>query len=300
MSESKKVVVAPPLMAKELRQLVASAISDVKAYDVPGFCRRLGLADGTGEEAFSSKFKYAHKRLADVDGARVIEIAREILSENVHFALSEQVAKIDELAGPEVTTLTRRRLIAVFDGRPLCTEIEEIALIRNVWPIASMPAVYQGPGHTLEDDIIRHTIRNDDLSQRELLEALGLLTCSRAQLFRFLEAVTAPDAQKPDEQRVLAEEINRLLLQDGFTLAAAGKISGSPKYAVRLAPRGAPSDETISAALAAFDPNQVHARWTAAMERRSTEPAGAITLARPPGGRVQVDTRRGGGDLARS
>src|SRR5436190_11179177 len=139
MNESKKGPVAPPLMLKELRQLVASAIADVKAYDVPGFCRRLGLADGTGEEAFSSKFKYAHKRLAEVDGARVLGIAREILSENAHFALSEQVAKIDELAGPEVTTLTRRRLIALFDGHPLSTEIEEIALIRSVWPIASMP-----------------------------------------------------------------------------------------------------------------------------------------------------------------
>jgi hypothetical protein len=52
-----------------------------------------------------------------------------------------------------------------------------------------------------------------------------------------------------------------------------------PKYVVRLAPKGAPSDEAISAALAAFDPTQVHTRWTAAMERRSVEPAGAITLA---------------------
>jgi hypothetical protein len=32
--------------------------------------------------------------------------------------------------------------------------------------------------------------------------------------------------------------------------------------------------------LAAFDPDNVHQRWEAAMERRSTDPAGAITLAR--------------------
>ena len=275
-----KTAVAPPVMLKKLRQLAASAISDAKAYDVPGFCRRLGLADGTEGEAFNSKFKYAQKRLADVDGTRVLEIAREILSENVHFALSEQVGKIDELVGPAVTTLTRRRLIALFDGRALCTEIEDIELIRSVWPIARMPAVYQGSEHTLEDDIVRHTIRNDDMSQRELLEALGLLTCSRAQLFRFLEAVTAPDAQTPDEQQALADKIDKLLRHDGYTLAVAGKISGSPKYSVRIAPKGAPSDESISATLAAFDPTQVHARWTAAMERRAVEPEGAITLAR--------------------
>lgn len=56
-------------MLKELRQLVASAIADVKSYDVPGLCRRPGLADGTGEEAFS----YLHHIIsAGVASQRVI------------------------------------------------------------------------------------------------------------------------------------------------------------------------------------------------------------------------------------
>jgi hypothetical protein len=279
MSESKSIV-APPAMVKELRRLVASAIADEKAYDVPGFCRRLGLADGTGEEAFGSKFKYAQKRLADVDGAGVLEIARSILAESEHFGLSEQVAKIDELAGPEVTTLTRRRLTALFEGRPLCTEIEEIELIRSVWPIATMQPPHEGSERTLEDYIIRHAIRNEDMTQRDLLEALGVLTCSRARLFMFLEAVTAPDAQKPDEQQAVAEKIDALLRHDGYALAIAGKISGSLKYAVRRGTKGAPSDDSISEALAAFDPTQVHARWMQALERRGAKPEGAITLAR--------------------
>ena len=239
MSELKSAVGPPPLMLKELRQLVASAISDVKAYDVPGFCRRLGLADGTEQEAFNSKFKYAQKRLADVGGPRVVEIAREILSENVHFALSELVAKIDELAGPEITTLTRRRLIAFFDQEPLSSELSDIELIRSVWPIATMPPHYPRRA-SLEEDIVQHTVANDDWSQRDLLEALGLLTCSRAQLFRFLETVTAPDAQTPNRQRALAEKIDQLLLHDGYRLAVAGKLSGSPRYAVRRALKGAP------------------------------------------------------------
>lgn len=266
-------------MMKELRQLVASAISDVKAYDVPTFCRRLGLSDGTEQEAFASKFKYAQKRLAEIDGARVLDIARQILAENEHFSLFEQVAKIDELSGAEVTMLTRRRLMAIFDGQPLSTEIDDIELIRSVWPIATMPPHYQGR-MSLEEDIVKHTIANDDWSQRETLEALGCLKCSRATLFKFLEAVTAPDAQSAKRQLELAAQIDGLLRHDGYTLAMAGKISGSPKYAVRVAPRGAPSDQSISATLAAFDPTQVHARWQQAMERRSSEPEGAITLAR--------------------
>jgi hypothetical protein len=132
----------------------------------------------------------------------------------------------------------------------------------------------------LEDYLHRHTVRNDDLANRDVLETLGLLVCSRAQLFRFLAAVTAPETRSGPEQAELAEKIDALLRHDGYTLASAGRMSGSPIYAVRPVPTGSPADESISAALAAFDPTQVHARWTAAMERRASEPAGAITLAR--------------------
>lgn len=270
----------PPDALKQIRHLLASAISDTKAYGVPALCRRLNLADGTEEEAFASKYKYAQKRLAGVPAQQIIESAKALVAEEPHFELSEQLAKIDELQGAQVTTLTRRRLIALFEGRPLATEINDIDLIRSVWPISQIVAPIQGTGHTLEDDIIRHTIRNDDLTQRELLEALGLLTCSRLQLFKFLAAVTAPDAQTPEGQAALVPQIDELLRRDGYTLAVAGNISGSPHYLVQKAPIGSPADDSISAALAAFDPNQVHSRWMAALDRRATQPEGAITLAR--------------------
>lgn len=260
MSGTKRIV-APPPMLKELRRLVASAISDAKAYDVPALCRRLGLADGSEQEAYGSKFMYAQKRLAELDAPRVLDVARALLTENPDFALTEQVAKLDEIGGAEVTSLTRRRLMALFDVRPLCMEMEVLELISSLWPIASMPPPHYNGRASLEDDIIKHTIANDDWSNKELLEALGFMSCSRAQLFRFLEAVTAPDAQPPEAQKVLAKEIDDLLVHDGYTLAIAGKISGSPRYAVREGLQGAPSDASISAALSAFDPTMVHARW---------------------------------------
>jgi len=270
----------PPAMIKELRHLLASAIADAKAYDVPGLCRRLNLGDGEEQEAFASKYKYAQKRLVEASAEQVVISARQLAAEEVHFELGEQLAKIDELKGSAVTTLTRRRLIALFEGRPLAREIADIELIRGLWPIGSLRAPHPSDEATLEDYLHRHTIRNDDLTQRDVLETLGLLTCSRAQLFKFLAAVTAPDAFSGAEQVELAEKIDGLLRHDGYTLALAGRISGSPFYAVRPAPTGSPADESISATLAAFDPTQVHARWTMAMERRASEPAGAITLAR--------------------
>ncbi|MBY3060341.1 abortive infection family protein [Rhizobium leguminosarum] len=267
-------------MVKELRHLLACAISDAKAYDVPGLCRRLGLADGDEQEAFASKYKYAQKRIIEVSAEQVVASAQLLAAEEQHFELSEQLAKIDELKGAAVTTLTRRRLIALFEGRPLAREIDDLELIRSLWPIATMCAPNPSDESCLEDYLHRHTIRNDDLSQRDVLETLGLLTCSRAQLFKFLAAVTAPEAFSGHEQVELAEKIDLLLRHDGYTLALAGRISGSPYYVVRPAPVGSPADDSISATLAAFDPTQVHARWTMAMERRASEPEGAITLAR--------------------
>jgi hypothetical protein len=270
----------PPAIIKELRHLLASAIADAKAYDVPALCRRLNLGDGEEQEAFASKYKYASKRLVEVSADQVVASARQLAAEESHFDLGEQLAKIDELKGPPVTTLTRRRLIALFDRIPLAREIEDMELLRGLWPIASLRAPHPSTEATLEDYLYRHTVRNDDLSNRDVLETLGVLTCSRVQLFKFLAAVTAPEARSAPEQIELAEKIDALLRHDGYTLALAGRISGSPFYAVRPAPTGSPADESISATLAAFDPTQVHARWTMAMERRASEPAGAITLAR--------------------
>lgn len=43
---------------------------------------------------------------------------------------------------------------------------------------------------------------------------------------------------------------------------------------------GSPADASISSVLDRFDREVIHRRWTAALERRSSDPEGAITLAR--------------------
>lgn len=266
-------------MINELRQLLASAIANAKAYDVPALCRRLNLGDGEEQEAFASKYKYAHRRLVGLSSEQVVASARQLLAEEQHFDLGEQLARIDELAGSAVTTLTRRRLIAIFADIPISREIDDVELVAGLWPIGSRRAPSTSTELSLEDFLRRQAFLNDRLRPPDL-ESLGLLTCSRAQLFKFLAAVTSPEARTGLEQHDLAQKIDTLLRRDGYVLGSAGRISGSPFYAVRPIPVGSPADEAISAALAAFDSTQVHARWIAALERRGSEPAGAITLAR--------------------
>lgn len=264
----------------QLRGALANAIADYKAYDVPALCERLGLSAGDKDEAFSSKFRYASKRLQALRPDRVVDAARLFLEDNENFELGELVAKIEEHDRTHVSDLTRRRIIALFEGKPLSTGLDEVDFIRRVWPIATMPSPYEADPGTLEDAIYQHTIRNDDWTQQELLQFLGLLSCSQQQFFRFLQEVTDPIAQSVERQAQLVNDINEHLKHDGFVLQVKRLMSGSPVYAVGHLQVGAPSDATISATLQAFNPDVVHARWQAALERRANNPEGAITLSR--------------------
>src|SRR3546814_20689381 len=85
---------------------------------------------------------------------------------------------------------------------------------------------------SLRDDIIQHTIRNDDWTNRELLEHLGLLACSKAILFSFLAAAVHPTAVSDEVQRQRVERINEHLRHDGYRLQRSGRISGSLLYSV--------------------------------------------------------------------
>lgn len=278
MSIETKAPAISPSVAKNLRELVIAELALTKANDLPATCLRFGLATGTPHEAFLGKLKYVQQRLAAVPTTRVIAIGKELAAENENFALSELLAKLDETHEPQVTKLTRRRLVALFDGAPLTTEVEELELIKSIWPIGQMRTP---TGElTLEEYISQHYIRHNDMTSRELLEVLGLLTCSHAQLSRFLSTITSPEYQTAEFQKQLAAKIDALLHPDGYSLVVTRKISGSPYFEIRRTPSGAPSDATISAALAKFDPTHVHQRWEVAMDRRSSDPSGAITIAR--------------------
>ncbi len=270
----------PAQLIQSLRHEMASAISDHKAYDVPGVCTKLGLADGSDQEAFQSKYKYVSKRLTNFAAGPLVAKARFLLETTDAFQLREVVEKISDFERPKVTTLTRRRLIKLLADAPLVSEVEEYAFIKAVLPLERMPAPHQNDGRTLEEYLIQHTIRNEDLTQQELLEALGLLSCSTALLFGFLEQLTSAEYQNEERQKDLSTKIDTLLRHDGYTLTKTGKVSGSPIFKVLLLPDGNPADLDITTTLSAFDPDRIGDRWQRALDSRTADPERAITLAR--------------------
>jgi hypothetical protein len=253
-----------------LRTALANGIANFKAYDVPAVCERLGLAPGTGDEAFNSKYRYAISRLQNLRADKVMDAARLYLEEVTDFDLSELVAKIDDFDRTHVSDLTRRRVVALFNGAVLSSELEQMEFIKRVWPVAELPSPLPGgQGQTLEDAVWQHTVNNDDWTQQELLQYLGVLTCSQRHFFRFLEEVTDPVVQNAERQAQLVTSINAHLQHDGFALELKRMMSGSPVYAVVQRSAGVPSDAAISAALQAFNPDTVLARWQSALERRA-------------------------------
>lgn len=128
----------------QLRTALANKISDTKAYDVPALCERLGLRAGTGEEAFSSKFRYASARLKELRADRVVDAARLLLHETDSFEIAELLARLDEYDRTHVSELTRRRILGLFQGHPLATEVDHMEFIKRLWPVADMPSPYGG------------------------------------------------------------------------------------------------------------------------------------------------------------
>lgn len=234
----------------------------------------------------SSKARYASARLAKLTADRLLGVARALLEESDDFGLREAADRVAERDTPQISDLTRRRILGVYDGSEICTEYDEIEFIERIWPISSMAGDQEARSiddrgfRSLKDDIFQHMRRNDDWSNRDLLERLGLMRSSRSLLFRFLEASVHPTTVDEATQKARVEQLNTHLQHDGYRLTRTGSMSGSPIYTIAAHAIGSPADAAISSTLERFEPEQIHGRWTAALDRRSTDPAGAITLAR--------------------
>jgi hypothetical protein len=182
-------------------------------------------------------------------------------------------------------SLTRKRLVSLLGAQAFCTEMNDLEFFLGLWPIASIQCVSDAPDRpyrSFEEGLFQHTLRNDDWDNADTLRAVGFASMSRRQVGRFLAALVDPLAQNPERQAQLVAGINDLIRHDGYELAEIGRISGSPRYAVAPAKpaNSTPADVTISAALRAFNPDDVHQRWVDAMSRRGSDPRGGITLAR--------------------
>jgi hypothetical protein len=150
------------------------------------------------------------------------------------------------------------------------------------WPEIDQIASFRKAFETLADDIDRHAVRNDDWTNAETLARVGFLTCSQAKLFAFLGDVLHPVRRDAAEQENIVRQLNPILRRDGYYLRPDGHVSGYPVFSVveTTAIGVQPADDLISDVLISFDECGVHHAWRKALDRRVSDPEGAITAAR--------------------
>ena len=123
------------------------------------------------------------QRLQSLPAAEVLRVARAVQLEENDPRLGEELAKLDEKDGPQITPLTRQRIVAEIDNVELSGKLPEIEFLKKLWPIDTINPPGLSREATMEDYIFRHRINNSDMTNKDVLETLGIYDCSQTQLF---------------------------------------------------------------------------------------------------------------------
>lgn len=229
----------PPL--ETLRDAIAEALwRVVSAPSLPAACVVLGLRDGDSNEAMHSKRKYVRSRITDLKGPDLLALARRVIEEYDVPALADYVSELTTHANHRVTDLTRRAVLTELNSvRALFGDLPVWDGVAVLSPDLNKSSLYADKfGATVRDDIQQHYVDNDDLSNFELLELCGALTCSQQRFFDLLELVVDPVCRRGAEQDRLVKVLDNLLIADGFALNVIGDVSRHAQFGVRRVATG--------------------------------------------------------------
>ena len=117
---------ARPVDWEALRDQCAEVLwREVSAPQLPNVCRRIGLdPEKTQAEPINSKRAYVKSLLGAVDNKATLAVARKIVEDYNDFQLREAVSKIDESGQSQISEVTRRKLLELFDGIDISGSID--------------------------------------------------------------------------------------------------------------------------------------------------------------------------------
>jgi hypothetical protein len=206
---------------------------------------RLGIQPSIGSgdeaEAFSSKKSYIARRIDDLNGEALIDLARKVLLEYPSEDLAEAFAEMTQHGQHRVSKLVRcdvlkvlNRLDSLFDELPVLDSLEEVF---------GAAAMREGDSSWIDDasfsaQVNQHYLRNPDWSHEEMLIQCGALTCTQVRFFALLEKLVHPLTRRDAEQAELATAISDALKRDGFSLKQTSFESHYPIYSVVRAQAG--------------------------------------------------------------
>lgn len=220
--------------------LIAEVIADnVKSYNVPAFCVRVGIQvvedENDKHEAHNSKRMYVKSRATSLSLTQLLSVAERLQEEYANDELADFLSaakyekkKVSELVRRDVLKLLNP-IESLFGDRPL---FDLLVLIFG-GDLFSQGNLRAPPSHPLKQRIERHYLANpDDMSNEEMLVECGALTCSQARFFALLEEILHPASRRDDTQRELAHRLATGLARSGYTMAVTSSDSGYPIFSV--------------------------------------------------------------------
>ena len=202
----------------------------VKAYDLPGVCGAFGLDAGEESEAYSSKRTYVRRRIVGLEGSALVELGKQIQERFPDRDLEEALHLVSEAGRPRLSELTRKKLLtALAKISPISGRLDLLSFLGRVFPLRQYHADSPFFG-TLEEEIEKHMILNDDWDLEYLFDRLRLVGCSEHRFVQFLELCVHPMVRDGPAQSSLIEKLNAILKPDRQVLAPVDEISGEFIY----------------------------------------------------------------------
>ncbi|MCQ5141466.1 hypothetical protein [Enterocloster bolteae] len=116
-------------------------------------------------------------------------------------------------------------------------ELQINKFLNRIWDLKNMPSIYGESSR--EEDILRHMVRNDDLTYKQLLEeVLKIIYVSDNTFKRFIEELVYPDLRDSGRQKEYVNILNDFLKNDGYMLCCSNYVSGNPIFTLQKNVRG--------------------------------------------------------------
>lgn len=113
-----------------------------------------------------------------------------------------------------------------------CGKLDEHKFLCRVFDLRSIPSKYNGK--CAEDDIIRHCINNDDFEGNWYVDYFDLLTVEDSVFIKFITEMIHPLVVcTQSEQDSFIKIFNNRLVEDGFEVYEADKLSGQTLWGIR-------------------------------------------------------------------
>ena len=223
-------------------RLIRDALKEhIKSYDVEHIillCDDLQIPCNGMLDPWTQKEVYVESGINKMDDKEIFDLLKTMSLGDYETELFEKIDRYLEVELFEITTITRRKILNwISEQTDLEGELQINKFLNRVWNLQNMPSIYGEVSR--EEDILRHMVRNDDLTYKQLLEdVLKVIYVSDSTFKRFIEELVYPDVRSTERQKEYVNILNGFLKNDGYSLLCSNYVSGNPIYTLQKNVRG--------------------------------------------------------------